>query len=155
MVIDDDKWYTQRGRRLQGPYSRLTVHRYLLLGRIKSSDRVSKDGEMWEPITQVPELIPEELLDLNTDLGWRSFIHARDLVDERQHPSVKTSEPENCRRDDEDSILRRLKAQWIEALQIDPQKRKKNNMLPVSLFGVTVMLVVVLMLVNASKLPFN
>jgi len=57
--------------------------RFLLLGRIRNCDRVSRDGELWEPVTQVPELIPDELLDLNTDAGWGRFVSARNQSDER------------------------------------------------------------------------
>ena len=33
-----------------------------MIGRVSKADNVSRDGEIWEPVTQVPELIPEELL---------------------------------------------------------------------------------------------
>lgn len=83
MLPDDPQWYVQKGARVQGPYSADEVARFLLLGRIRNSDRVSRDGELWEPVTQVPELIPDELLDLNSDLGWERFVSARNEVDER------------------------------------------------------------------------
>jgi len=83
MVSDEPQWYVQKGARVQGPYSAAEVGRFLLLGRVRNSDRVSRDGELWEPVTQVPELIPDELLDLNTETGWDRFINARGLMDER------------------------------------------------------------------------
>lgn len=83
MVSDDPQWYVQKGSRVQGPYSADEVSRFLLLGRIRNCDRVSRDGELWEPVTQVPELIPDELLDLNTDAGWGRFVSARNQSDER------------------------------------------------------------------------
>ncbi len=83
MVSDDPQWYVQKGARVQGPYSANEVGRFLLLGRVRNSDRVSRDGELWEPVTQVPELIPDELLDLNTEQGWDRFITARENVNER------------------------------------------------------------------------
>lgn len=151
MVLDDDKWYTQRGARLQGPYSRLTIHRYLLLGRIKNSDRVSKDGALWEPITQVPELIPDELLDLDTDLGWRSFLDARDRVDERQESTVKTpfdeqrGEPFKA-----DAALTRWRREWLKALNLTPQKSIKTSFLPASLFGITLLVLALLIFFNVG-----
>lgn len=84
MVSDDPKWYVQKGARVQGPYSANEIGRFLLLGRVRNSDRVSRDGELWEPVTQVPELIPDELLDLNTDQGWDRFITKRESVDQRE-----------------------------------------------------------------------
>lgn len=83
MVTDDPQWYVQKGARVQGPYSTSEIGRFLLLGRVRNSDRVSRDGELWEPVTQVPELIPDELLDLNTEQGWERFFTARNEADER------------------------------------------------------------------------
>jgi len=85
MVTDEQQWYVQKGARVQGPYSTTEVGRYLLLGRVRNTDRVSRDGELWEPVTQVPELIPEELLDLDNEHGWRNFLHVRQQQDQRQH----------------------------------------------------------------------
>jgi len=139
MVVDDDKWYTQRGGRLQGPYSRLTIHRYLLLGRIKNCDRVSKDGEMWEPITQVPELIPEELLDLQSDMGWKQFLRARDLVDQRQESNVK--EAASNQRDEPNEFLSKLRIDWGDSRNEYDGKISVNSKIPVYLFALTVVLV--------------
>ncbi len=147
MVLDDDKWYTQRGARLQGPFSRPTIHRYLLLGRIKSSDRVSKDGKLWEPITQVPQLIPEELLDLGSDDGWRNFLNARDNVDER-NLQTELEQKENNQREAEETVLTRLRNDWVRSLSIEPQKNIRSSVIPVSLFGVTVAIVAILVLLN-------
>lgn len=58
-------WFVKKGSRVQGPFSVNEVSRFLLLGRVRNTDTVSRDGEIWEPVTQVPELVPEELLDLN------------------------------------------------------------------------------------------
>jgi hypothetical protein len=149
MLVDDDKWYTQRGARLQGPYSRLTIHRYLLLGRIKNSDRVSRDGKLWEPITQVPQLIPEELLDLGSDHGWRNFLQAREDVDERRGAGTE-SHPTQYEREPEPSVLKRMRRDWMRALSGEPEKPVKTSVLPVSLFGVTLAIVLVLAVLNYS-----
>ncbi|MDO6460420.1 hypothetical protein Q4485_06910 [Granulosicoccaceae sp. 1_MG-2023] len=147
MVLDDDKWYTQRGSRLAGPYSRLTIHRYLLLGRIKNSDRVSKDGKLWEPITQVPELIPEELLDLDSDMGWKKFLRARDLVDERRQARAEEDQHQQDRVEEE-VMLTRLRDEWNRSLNLQPNR--PHSVLPVSLFGVTVIAGIVIILLNLS-----
>jgi len=78
-----DHWYVQQGARLQGPYTSGDIRRYLLLGRVRHNDRVSKDGDLWEPVTQVPELIPEELLDLESEQGWKDYLAKYQAVDER------------------------------------------------------------------------
>ena len=83
MAIDAAEWYVQKGARVQGPFSAAEVGRFLLLGRVRRSDRVSRDGELWEPVTQVPELVPEALLDLESGEGWGRFLDARAANDER------------------------------------------------------------------------
>ncbi len=149
MVVDDEKWYTQRGGRLQGPYTRLTVHRYLLLGRIKNTDRVSRDGEIWEPITQVPELIPEELLDLKSDLGWQHFIRARDLVDQRQEiQPAQSNIKEN--RTGEQNFLQKIRLEWDDWIYEPESKFQNTNIIPISLFGLTFTIITILLIVNLS-----
>jgi len=91
MLTDDPQWYVQKGARVQGPYTAAEVGQFLLLGRVRNSDRVSRDGELWEPVTQVPELIPDELLDLNTQDGWDNFMTARQNAD-RRDPSQQLGE---------------------------------------------------------------
>lgn len=91
MLTDDPQWYVQKGARVQGPYTASEVGQFLLLGRVRNSDRVSRDGELWEPVTQVPELIPDELLNLNTQDGWDTFMTARTNADER-NPEKQSGE---------------------------------------------------------------
>ena len=86
MITDAAEWYVQKGARVQGPFSADEVGRFLMLGRVRRSDRVSRDGELWEPVTQVPELVPEALLDLDSPDGWRRFLDARAAGDERAGP---------------------------------------------------------------------
>ena len=76
-------WYVRRSTTVQGPYSAGVIQRYLLLGRLRLSDRVSADGRCWMPLTQRPELIPDEMRDLGTDEGRARFEAARRAVDER------------------------------------------------------------------------
>ena len=83
MITDAAEWYVQKGARVQGPFSAAEVGRFLMLGRVRRCDRVSRDGELWEPVTQVPELVPEALLDLDSTDGWRRFLDARAAGDER------------------------------------------------------------------------
>lgn len=82
-MAQDGQWYVQKGSRVQGPFTPDEVGRFLLLGRVRNTDRVSRDGEMWEPVTQVPELIPEELLDLGSETGWERYLASYSALDER------------------------------------------------------------------------
>jgi len=128
MVTEDQQWYVQKGARVQGPYSATEVGRFLLLGRVRNTDRVSRDGELWEPVTQVPELIPEELLDLDNEHGWRRFISARSAMDER-HGSVAVVAD---RRHRPDKMPEHLRDEWSRS-----PAPLESGVLPWSLLGLT------------------
>ena len=138
MVTDEQQWYVQKGARVQGPYSTTEVGRYLLLGRVRNTDRVSRDGELWEPVTQVPELIPEELLDLNNEYGWQQFLHARQRQDQRQHDSAAEQE----RRNESAAMPEQIRNEWID--QPAPQ-----GLLPWSLLGITLTALGVVLYLNS------
>ena len=80
---EPQEWYVRRGVTVQGPYREEDVRRYLLLGRLRLSDRVSADAHCWQPLTQRAELIPEEMRDLESEAGRANFEAARRAVDER------------------------------------------------------------------------
>ncbi len=138
MVTDEQQWYVQKGARVQGPYSTTEVGRYLLLGRVRNTDRVSRDGELWEPVTQVPELIPEELLDLDNEYGWQQFLHARQRQDQRQHDSAEQIE----RRNEAAGMPEQIRKEWID--QPAPQ-----GLLPWSLLGITLTALGVVLYLNS------
>jgi hypothetical protein len=81
---NDEQWYVRRGSSIQGPYDAAQIHRYLLLGRVRLTDRISLDGENWQALTQRGELIPEEMRDLESEEGRARFEAARRAVDERE-----------------------------------------------------------------------
>ncbi len=138
MVTDEQQWYVQKGARVQGPYSTTEVGRYLLLGRVRNTDRVSRDGELWEPVTQVPELIPEELLDLDNEYGWQQFLHARQRQDQRQHDSEHHPE----RRSESIGSPDHVRRDWVD--QPAPQ-----GLLPWSLLGITLTALGVVLYLNS------
>lgn len=76
-------WYVRRGSAVQGPYASRQIARYLLLGRIRQTDRVSVDGELWQGLADVPHLIPEEMKDLESEEGRARFFAAHLRADER------------------------------------------------------------------------
>lgn len=143
MVTDESQWYVQKGSRVQGPFSTSEVGRFLILGRVRNSDRVSRDGELWEPVTQVPELIPEELLDLQSVDGWSRFLTARDANDERT-----VSRPVDVdRRSDPDVLTEQLRDEWQEM----PSKDGSNSLLPWSLLGITLAALGVVLFLNVTS----
>jgi hypothetical protein len=141
MVTDDQQWYVQKGARVQGPYSTTEVGRYLLLGRVRNTDRVSRDGELWEPVTQVPELIPEELLDLDNEQGWQRFLLARQRQDDRRQYGDYPQE----RRNESAGMTDQIRQDWID--QPAPQ-----GVLPWSLLGITLTALGVVLYLNSAGL---
>lgn len=145
MVADEAQWYVQKGSRVQGPYSTHEVGRYLLLGRVRNTDRVSRDGELWEPVTQVPELIPEELLDLDSDVGWQRFVHARSREDGRAESNVVSPE----RRANLDAMQDQIRDDW--AVESKPEQQgAAGSALPWSLLGVTLGALGIVLYLNST-----
>jgi len=142
MVTDESQWYVQKGSRVQGPFSTNEVGRFLLLGRVRNTDRVSRDGELWEPVTQVPELIPEELLNLQSDEGWNQFLTARSATDER----VSVTPVQVERRARADSAPAQLRDEWQTVVPSD----SSNSVLPWSLLGITVAALGVVLYLNIT-----
>lgn len=143
MVTDESQWYVQKGSRVQGPYSTHEVGRYLLLGRVRNTDRVSRDGELWEPVTQVPELIPEELLDLDTDVGWQRFVDARSREDQRNNGGAVAPER---RVNNENQADEQIRADWGLDNQFKP-----GSALPWSLLGVTLGALGIVVYLNSTS----
>jgi len=142
MVTDESQWYVQKGSRVQGPFSTNEVGRFLLLGRVRNTDRVSRDGELWEPVTQVPELIPEELLNLQSDEGWNQFLSVRQATDERVASSPVAVE----RRSATEPVSTQLREEW----QSQNVSDGSNSVLPWSLLGITLAALGVVLYLNAS-----
>lgn len=150
MVTDESQWYVQKGSRVQGPFSTDEVGRFLLLGRVRNTDRVSRDGELWEPVTQVPELIPEELLNLQSDEGWSQFLNVRKTEDEREIDQAVTLE----RRTTPDPAPQRLRDEWQDASRerFEPLLTPPaQSILPWSLLGITLAALGVVLYLNLSS----
>jgi len=144
-VRDDAEWYVQKGSRVLGPFSSTEIGRFLLLGRVRNSDRVSRDGELWEPVTQVPELVPEELLDLDNGIGWARFLDERAASDER----VENLPVDVERRVDED-MAARLRDEWSAD---DPTSPPAPSALPWTLLAITLAALGVVLWVNGAGSP--
>lgn len=145
MVADESQWYVQKGSRVQGPYTTHEVGRYLLLGRVRNTDRVSRDGELWEPVTQVPELIPEELLDLDTDIGWQRFVNARSREDSRVESNVVSPD----RRANLDAMQEQIRDDWAVENKAE-YEGAAGSALPWSLLGVTLGALGIVLYLNST-----
>ncbi len=147
MVSEESVWYVQKGSRVQGPYSAHEVGRYLLLGRVRNTDRVSRDGELWEPVTQVPELIPEELLDLDTDVGFQRFVDESSRQDQR----TETSDVISDRRAVPEVMGEQIRDDWKKPEDSSSQhEHKSTSVLPWSLLGITLGALGIVLYLNST-----
>lgn len=146
MVKQDGYWYVQKGSRVQGPFSPDEVSRFLLLGRVRNTDRVSRDGELWEPVTQVPELIPDELLDLHSEDGWQRFLGSYAAHDERHLEALPEGALER-RRAQPPSSEERVRDDW---LSVAPPRKTAPQALPWTLLGITLAALCVVLWLNST-----
>lgn len=149
MVTQDGHWYVQKGSRVQGPFSPDEVGRFLLLGRVRNTDRVSRDGELWEPVTQVPELIPDELLDLHSEDGWRRFLGTHAALDERRRHADSEVSVER-RASEPPTPQQRVRDDWQNGAPI-PRRVGVSQVLPWSLLGITLAALCVVLWLNSTS----
>jgi len=163
VISEHSQWYVQKGSRVQGPFTCEEVGRFLLLGRVRNTDRVSRDGELWEPVTQVPELVPEELLDLESGAGWQRFLSARDVRDERRTDSETPARDE--RRDATLDPLQRIREEWSPVRPAGRHDAPSGGRvagpslqaawLPWTLLGITLAVLVGVLWLNAGAVGGN
>lgn len=82
-ALCEDLWYAKRDGITRGPFPGEYITRYILLGRIRLNDELSRTGRSWRPVADFPELFPEEL---HEPTGWddyRKLVVARIRYDER------------------------------------------------------------------------
>lgn len=77
-------WYVRRENVTHGPYPAGLVTRYILLGRILSTDDVSPGHDVWNKVAEVPELMPEVLqLNMDDPVSRQRLMAAKRWADER------------------------------------------------------------------------
>ena len=77
------QWYVRREGTIRGPFSGEYVGRYILLGRIRLNDDLSQDSRSWQPVTDFPQLFPEELSRFSSWDDYHNLVLARIKYDER------------------------------------------------------------------------
>ena len=77
------QWYARRDGAVRGPFLDEYVGRYILLGRIRLNDELSQDRKTWQPVTNFPDLFPEELSGLSSWDDYHKIVMARIKYDER------------------------------------------------------------------------
>ncbi|MGD2113324.1 MAG: hypothetical protein PVI50_08050, partial [Gammaproteobacteria bacterium] len=69
---------------IRGPFPTGEITRYILLGRIRLDDELSRDRRSWSPAGTLTGLLPHEMLNLSCWEDYQRYIEARMRVDERR-----------------------------------------------------------------------
>ena len=77
------QWYARRCGTVRGPFTEEYIARYILLGRIRLNDELSRDRVRWRPASDCQDLFPKGLLQLSSREDSQKLVAARMKVDER------------------------------------------------------------------------
>lgn len=55
------QWYLRRAGELSGPYRSNELRHMVLQGQADVADQVSPDGQVWQPLLAIPEVVPPQL----------------------------------------------------------------------------------------------
>lgn len=61
-AVNSTQWFLQLHGERRGPFPAWQISRYLILQRLDHHGLVSRDGENWQPLGELPELQPERRL---------------------------------------------------------------------------------------------
>ncbi len=132
-------WYTRRGHEIRGPFPAGQITRFILLGRIRESDELSADQQTWQPVSEVPVLMPEEMkADLSDAEAYERLMIARMREDERsardrrgEGESTPADAPRDRRRSDDERRAREeaemLRHREIKAAITEASRHKKQH----------------------------
>ena len=131
-------WFLQLDGESRGPFPSWQISRYLLLQRLDQHSLVSRDGQKWLPLRELPELQPERRLaiaDLPAEERQQLEATERWLQD---HPTLFRAAPSGVVAADEgESVQSHLKP---------APRRRPNRLLAYS--------VVVVLLLAVASIPF-
>lgn len=100
------RWYTRRDGVVRGPFPVGDITRYILLGRIRLDDELSRDTTSWSPARTLTGLLPHEMLNLNSWEDYQRYIEARMHADERRAERRRDTCPECAGVSHERRVLR-------------------------------------------------
>jgi hypothetical protein len=69
---------------VRGPFPTGDITRYILLGRIRLDDELSRDRRSWSPAGTLTGLLPPGMLDICSWEDYQRYIEARMQADERR-----------------------------------------------------------------------
>ncbi len=108
-------WYVRRDQDLAGPYPSGTIRRFVLLGRVRVTDEVSRDGQSWQTVQTTSEVMPPAMRDktgpeLEETLQLRRLREdersGRDRRGPREASALRDQAPPDRRQEEPEEVLR-------------------------------------------------
>ena len=110
-MVDQDQdtlqWHSRREGVIRGPFSAEQITRYLLLGRVRLDDELSRDKILWSPVNCFSSMLPPEVINLTSWNDYQKLVEARIQADERNSerrcmhcPNRDDGQPERRRNKD-------------------------------------------------------
>ena len=116
-------WQVRRKGAVQGPFPSGTLRRFLLVGRISLDDEVSCRHDHWQPVRDVPEVIPPEVRKALAGGDPDAVLPSRLREDERNGRDRRRDQAEK------DVWLRRREERRRQEPQIMQRHRLARTML--------------------------
>lgn len=130
MPTSHNLWYTRRDEKIRGPFPPGLITRFIVLGRLQLTDEISADQIRWQPVKDIPDLIPDPLKSDPTDPELQEYLRvARRREDERASGNRRRGEGaghderrrrEDRRQDEPDELVhhREIKTNLIKERQL-------------------------------------
>jgi hypothetical protein len=116
-------WFTRREGVIRGPFPAGEITRYILLGRIRLDDELSRDRATWMAARSLTGLLPHEMLSLSSWEDYQRYIEARMQVDERRADRRR------------DTCPRCVAAPADRRVRVDRRQAESHRMLDWYVFG--------------------
>jgi hypothetical protein len=134
-------WFTRRDGKVRGPFPENVVQQHILLGRVRPQDELSRDREVWVPLRQLPELVPEVMRHVETEEDKQRLLQAMMRADERRgerrNRAARPGEDRRAgdRRQPEPDPIVRHRGVWPR-LFAESAERRNHILLPAALLVV-------------------
>lgn len=138
-------WFVRRNGARKGPFPSGTLRRFVLMGRLRMEDQVSRDGKQWLPVAEVPEVLSPQVREalasgtLDELLQDRLREDERDGRERRKHEASEAQlrRRQGERRDEEDELVQRHRESKTRLREL--AGRRSTPWLASSIVGVIVL----------------
>lgn len=137
-------WFVRRNGQVKGPYPSGTVRRFVLLGRVQMEDQISPNRKRWQPVAEVPEVIPPEVRKAFAEGDPEQLIVSRMREDERNGRERRVKSDDEVYRQRRKGERRQAELEIMQQhrkAKTDLLERRRKRPLPVTAMVVTATLV--------------